>query len=1666
MSTNKIIESPKNTFLSWEFFILKVILFGILAVMLDKPVGSVTGQIALEKESSGLYSYNIRQNKVFAVASGPRDGNTITRGAWVDDDGNFKIEQLPVGEYSIRVQAKGFSTAYVNSVMIEDGKIAAITPAIKMAALEPYISIASNTRVFTTSERPRFWVNATGATEATVKIYKKKFQDFVASEPMKQAGVEVSSDLSMYTTYNKKFHNPYSDESPVVQRKRELVSDYTDSARADFKLDEKFEPGDYVVVAEAVDVSGKKRTSSIWWFSVTDLGLVVKHSPDQSLVRAVNLKTLKPVADVSVSLFERESNSGLTRLAEGKTGPDGILLLEGLKRSTYNPVVIGSIGGFTAYGAAGYWEGQDRHYSTYFYSDRPVYRLGQTVYYKAIMRELAASGFKRLDPQTAIQVTIEDPDNTRLVDETLYMSGHGTVNGKFTIPENGKTGAYQLTLNYPDGGTSYQAIEVAQYRKPEYKVEIIPGTTRTTAGSKVKAKVRATYFFGGPVANARVKYSVYSSPDWTKRYNLEPRPEYYSFYDSWSDEGEDYEYQYDYGGSLVTEGFAQTGEAGEAEIEFDTSPISSVRNSPYFYNDYQDKNYKIEAEVTDISRLTVTASASTLVTSGDYVVFVNPSSWVVKVGESIGAEVLVLDYDGKPVANKAVDVTLSRWPWDAATHEHRDEQILLGQTINTDEKGRARLTFASSKQWPTDTFYISASVKNNSGAMSCSGDSVWIASDRIQLYLGSEKAEREPFKITLDKKVYQPGETARAVVSGPFKGDEGYTALVSIEGTRIHSYRTIPLSSSAALVEIPIKSEYGPNVFVNVSMVAGKKQFYNQTQSILVSPECHFMSIAIKSDKEKYKPGETVRYKLKATDRDGKPVPNAELSLGVVDESIYSIRGDATPDIQKFFFRKRENWVVTLSSFPEQYSGGPDKIEPKLRKNFKDTAAWLPELVTDARGEVTASVQLPDNLTTWRATVRGITAGVDVGAQVQKVLVTQDIIARLALPRFYTRGDVSEIGAVVHNYSNQNQEVTLTLTPSSQFKSKEALVRKLNVEKDKAASYSWPIEVIGTGDATVQLKAVGQTAGDYLERALPVRAFGLPIANVDSGVLNQDRRSYTVPFRITPDMESPKLSLSLSGSTISQVRGSFSSLIDYPYGCTEQTMSRLMPSTIAMQLNKRLGMPLPKEDMTRFDAVYQKGMARLKELRHGDGGWGWWQDDQTNPYLTALVLEGFKELKDSGYAVESYLIDEGLKRLEADSKDLAKLLDDPKLLENYTSREKRLDLARVAYTLSIYGKKPDKKVMAYLESRVKTAQPEYLAYLAMIQMNTGARDAARSTAAMLAALANKTASTEDWEHTKEMLARLKVTGVTDYTYRYTGVESTALALRAVLAVEPDMSDRIERIKTWLLLHRSKDGWSNTKTTAEVLRALIAEALAFQSADRTELIAQILKGTSPLKQLAFSPSELYSTEKNIDLPLADLSSGLKVDLTTTGRLYYRSLLSYFKTLKPNENLDAYGAPGGLKVRRSFFKLETAGTVSSGNLKLKTVPLTGPVKAGETLLMKVYVESPMSLPYVILEAPLPSGGEVVESRGQEENLSGEDGGSVIEGDWGAPWWTHQDVLDDRIVFFGTEIPQGKSEFHTLVRMELPGRFQLNPVKLEGMYTDLIKGHSTPLELSVTP
>jgi uncharacterized protein YfaS (alpha-2-macroglobulin family) len=1684
--------NKEHPLLSWQFMLLKLALFGLVAVFLQQPAGSVKGRIALELPGFHVHSYDIRGNNVYALATGTGAVAQVERGAWVSSDGTFEINQLPKGEYSLLVRAPGFEDLYKYGVFVNDGQAANLGNELVLEAQKPSVRIGSNARVFTSKEFPHFWLSTSGADQATVKIYRFNALDLLAGRTSVTAKVSsteqsdalsrsdiaalklnTSSDLSIYKPYNAK--NPLTNlkKKPFLTLERPLEAKDGNWARPDFKLDKPLPDGDYLVTAE-VQNSRLQKDWNISWFNVSDLGLIVKNDGKRVVARAIDLNTLKPKQNATIELYARDAKQQNVIL-KGKTAKNGFAEISVSSAAPFvqgfNSVLVGKLGEAHAYG--GVWAGakDSERYKTFCYTERPVYRLGQTVFFKTIVREKRNNALKNPGAGLAVSVSVNDPDNNSIFQKGFKTNDHGTFSGTVELPADGKTGAYQIALKYPDNTEYNQSFEIAEYRKPEYEVTVTPLTPQVVAGQRIKARVKAHYYFGAPVANAKVKYSVYSSTDYEARYRLMPRPAYLSYYDDWEGEGQNEGSTDSYGGDYLSEGTAQTDQNGEAVIEVDTKRPVLNWQSPGA-SGYADQLYKIQVEVTDLSRMSVIGSGTCSVVIGDFEIFLNDDNYVIRAGDPLSSHLTVLDHSGKPVANQKVTVALCRWPYDTTKGEFRPKEIVTQKDIQTDADGKASVKFDTEKSLATDTYYITALSADSGGREVFTEDSLWIASDERPFFYFGRQANNQVVSIKLDKQVYKVGETAKAMITAPVTGTEGLEAIVSIEADSLIKYWTIPLNASAKMVEVPILPSFEPNVYLSVTFVGSGHQFHHQSQLIKVTPESHYLNLAIKADRDKYRPGEAADFTVKASLPNGVPAANAELSLGLVDESIYAIRPDNTEDMVKSFYPKRSDLVETVCSFPETYSGGPDKIEPRVRKDFRDTAQWLPNLITDEKGIVVAHVKLPDNLTTWRATVRGCTSGDNFGSTVGKIVSNQDLIVRLALPRFFTVGDEGYVSALVQNYTDLQQTVKLSLSLSKGIQTTDRLNQQVTVAPNVSARYSWPTKITQAGEATLGIKAVGQTAGDAMEIKLPIVALGIPAFSAKSGVLMGNAETVTIPWQKAGDSVpgTARFKLSLAPTSIGPVLGDFDALINYPYGCTEQTMSRLMPSVVALTLHKYLGLPIAPALSARFDKVYKLSMDKLESYQHDDGGWGWWQTDESNLYLTALVLEGFKEVEKVDYEVDADKQKSGLEWLKKGSSELCgQLLKPMTTVDTYELNEHCIDLARACYVIALYGEKPNPTVVDYLSKRVKTISPEALAYLALAEEKVGAKQEAEQAYNQLLFLANRPGDMVDWEPTRELLKRMGyLSKYGYYSYRFTGVETTALALRAILAMEPKNSVLIESVKNWLLSQRTKDGWDNTKTTSQVFLVLLEEQLAFAKGGGSQSPSiRVSDGSQLLEQMTWAIGNLYGPETIVKAPFRSSANALTLTKDGPGRVYYSSLLTYQHLLKPGENVSAMAMPEGLRLERTFSRISVAATTSDGKIHFHSTNLTqNTVHAGETILMKVKLTSPTSVPYVMLECALPSGAEVVAGDSKANNLNdGDDSESPFEADWRPQWWTHQDILDDRIVFFVTDLPAGTSEFPVMVRMEMPGTFQINPLKLEGMYTEKVRAYSTPGVMKVT-
>jgi uncharacterized protein YfaS (alpha-2-macroglobulin family) len=1690
----------------------------------------------------------------------------------------------------------------------------------------PTLRIYDYCPVYTTSEKPVFIANVSGASELAYRLYPKSAL-VVGADQETINHVDCRPDLPIL---NEELENHHIDQRikgyPIVE-KTSLVNPLdVDRSGLEISLPA-LPPGDYFLQTKVTARLGKS-VESIDFFRVTNLGLIVKSDPDKVVFQSIDLITRKPRKDVAIDLFTRAVKTAqifaLSELGTAHTDANGLATIKRKPDVSYEDwsgLVVDAVQGkeraycgpyfsqrpdyaddgphhsfmHTSSDALIAWntdvqqrEHQDQR--IFLMTDRPVYRLGQRVFYSGVLMVYDTNGIANRGKGQAVHVRVDDPSSQQLADRQTTTDASGSFSGYFDIPPKTETGNCTIEVSLPDGAEDTFNVAVMQYRRPEYQVIIKPSAPHLVQGTHAKATIKAEYYFGAPVTNASIKYEISPYPDGDKRSQFAesiglPDNSYRSPYFDW---------QVTFPQTVT--GTAITDRNGNAEIEIPTAMPTPIGTGPGSYG-FSDIDYSIKAQATDSSRMTVQATGDYLVTRGAFAVVVNPSTKIAAPGDKVTARVKVFSYDKAPLPSKRVSVKLSHWepkdlsPWQqinlwiAAFRSGQPfvtqmtEVPVVKQDVTTKADGTAELTLSTPADLAFNNYYLTAECEDDAHNVVGDVAELWIGG---QDFVASALDQKDEASVQLDRASYAPFTVAKALLHLPIKSGEQATALLTIEGRKLYDVKVLKFTGPSKVVEIPIDPQWVPNAFVCLTFVDKQHSPQSCTKEIGVSAQLHQLKLKLTSDSLSYKPGGTVHYQIEARDSKNRLAKNTAVVLSVEDQSMDDIvsnvsdtdetfgggiSGNPASEIERAIFGKPcSNWVVTDYSFGDAYTGklskppvfdgggmglvllpaiapaaplgipvfltmmvsrvseqeyaskaqivqmeakmssgslrmegvpaganfgkssdagsapqlqgatngtiGPQGVEanrgtsrpqqfshpPSKRRTFKELAAWMPTLVTDANGIARADVKLPDDLTTWKATAYGV-VDTNVGSTEYMVTSSLPLIARLALPRFFREGDTGYITSVLNNTSNVTQSVKLTLKVPDEFSITDPLTKIVAVGPKSSTRYSWPVHVLQAGDAKISLTAQGTDYGDALERNLPVHPFGYTAFFMRSGVLTDATAKKQFPI-VLPDnakLATGKFHLSLSSSSIGPVLGNFEKLIDYPYGCTEQTMSRLEPSIVALNL-KKYGAPLSQNDTKKFRDVYDIAMVKLQDYLHPDGGWGWWKTDDSSPYLSSLVMEGFFRLKEVGYPVDQSIVDRGLGYLKTQSDQL--------LLKSW-SRDDAITHAKIIYVLSLYNERPSTSSILWHMANVDSMSPEELSYMTLAFKNVGDNKNMKVAVDRLLALRNDTDDFTDWDHTDALYAKLRMKDRWSYTYRFTGVESTALALRAVSAADPGNDEVIERTSRWILAQRDENGWENTKTTAEVFQALLEKEIALSRGVKPDFKASVSIGQKLLNSFAFTKL-VERGERTVDLGLMDKPKGVALAKDGPGRLYYSSLLQYERPLKNGEELFAKSSPTDLHIKRSLFQLKQIGVSHEHKPLYQMVPLKGQsLKEGELILMRVDIHTPLPIPYVLIEAPLPSGAEaaddvLIKVKHQDDHGKEFDAeeSTAAQGSHSS----HTDVLDDRMAFFYTNVETGDMTLSKVLRMEMPGKFNVNPVTLQAMYTTGIRGYSSADSVSV--
>ncbi len=1371
------------------------------------------------------------------------------------------------------------------------------------------------------------------------------------------------------------------------------------------------EAGVYILVAEHQGLSIEAVVV------VGRYGLITKAAAGKLVCFVQERATTRPVPGATINVLGDE------RPFLGETDGQGLFVTAGFKGG----LIVGTKDGEIFLANAGWTDpGRDEFEDRiYIATDRPVYRPGHTVRFRIVHREERGRDLS-FKPGAKFVVWIADPRDNRIHLETVALNEFGSAEGSFTLGDTPLLGVYQVRVRpEPKTPEELQSLftnwyfsrpmgnfRVDEYRKPEFKVLVSYASPSAVQGDTLEATVKAEYYFGGPVEDAEVRYSIKAARtgSWYWGWGY-----FYDWYASDPDAFEEHPLVFgrDYLGDSLANGEGRTDKDGRLAVKVPTEKTDS------------DVTYTVVAEVTDLSRRQVVGLGSCPVARAQFSLALQTGKYVYAPGERIALKVRAYAPEQKPVAGQKVTVKARDRRWDA--EGEADDKLLYEASSITDELGNAE--FSVTPNIKSGFLVFTAEATDSKGNSTSTEEWAWLVSSGEWVDL----VNVEGLEIVPDKKSYEPGETAKILIQSSVKN---LTLLLTLEGAELYHRQVVTLKGHTRMVEIPLDHPgLAPNVLVMVCALKGD-DILQGTKRLVVNPARKFINVEIKPDHDEYRPRQKARYDIRTTDADGRPVA-AEVAVGIVDEAIYAIQDEYEPDIRKYFVSSQKNDVVTsMSLYPWNYGGrgrgGPltgatfamageeakesfDSVlaPTEVRSKFSDTMLW--KIVrTDAQGRAAVEVDIPDNLTTWRATARAITADSRFGQERRAVVSRKNVIVRVETPRFLTQNDVSTLSAVVHNYLPAEKEFRIEFAAQG-VESKGEAVQVVRIPAGGQKRIDWTAVARDPGEARVTVKALGVDESDAMEVTLPVRPHGSPKWDSRAGLV-EARTIEKVMVPADAIADSAELLVAVSPVHASMVLDALDSLAGYPYGCTEQTMSKFLPSVIVAGTLRKLGVSKPALEK-ELPKMISKGLQRLYSFQHEDGGWGWWTYDKTNPWMTGYVLSGLAMAREAGVEVAENSWTQALASARA---LLAQTNDDPNLQ------------AYLVYAISLAGDLEEGDLLARdrLDSRLGDLKPCAQALLALAFHRSG-----KDPQPVLNALAK---SIHD---TGKAAIIEKAAG---WGWLDDNVEAAAAALRAYLAIDPK-NPVVPKLVHGLGLKRRGPWWRSTRQTAMAVYAL---------SDYLERTGELNPDLTV--SLTINGRNVYSehiTKENwarFDgvrrFKAADLRPGendIVIEKAGSGTPTYTIGLEY---LAKGEDMAA--SKGRLTILREYSRIVRKGE----ERMLVPLPPGATVTSGEEIEVTLGFTTDDDHEWLMVEDPLPAGFEPVRE---------------YWGWWGWSWdywYSSKEFHDDRVSISMSELRAGTHTVSYTMRAETPGDYHALPARAFNMYFPEIGANSAESRIKV--
>ena len=1348
------------------------------------------------------------------------------------------------------------------------------------------------------------------------------------------------------------------------------------------------------------------------------LGLTVKRGRDRGSVWVTSTDTGAPVAGARVQVLGQKAAVTTDALGLATLGPGQFAAAPRRQDVDFLEVRAGqevclvssrdTIGPWRLPVDSDFWS--DVSDRALVFAERDLFRPGESAWIKGYVRRPARTGMELLPPE-ALTLVLTSPDGEATQKLAVRTNQFGAFSGKLDFPLTAPRGGYVITLLRDKEELGRTEVAVRSYRPAEFEVQVAPGVLEIGAGETVDFRVRGSYFFGGAMAEAPANLRVWRQaesfvPPGVDGYDTTDDAAYFDDEEGPPDP------------SLLT-----------SEGTLDRSGLLAQKVVAKLPKQRGPERVTLEAEVTDVSRQALAGRAGVLVHPASYYLgILRDESSFVDVGHPLRPTALAVTPGGKQVQGRSVDLELIHLRYAEVEQAMEAGHRRTVRTLVRETVSRCR-GIAQGKPvcdlLPTrpGQYVLRAASQDERGRTVRASRWLYALGEGVAGF--KDELERGSVQVTLDRETYRPGQTARLLVQSPFAHAR---AWVTLEREGVVSSRVVELKGPTPVITIPVTEQLMPNVLVGVHLLedrnlAGKKarpleeSYRFGYADLRLDPELSRLKVDVRADRAEYRPRDEVALSFSVKDRTG-AASVAEVAVFVVDEGVLSLSGYQLPDPVAAFAGPRPLRVETiegreglarlvgLDPAVAGNKGDPGGDGGDARSNFLTAAFFHPGVVTDRAGKASVRFRLPDNLGRFRVMAMAVSERDRYGSGRTEVTVNRPLMARPALPRFLRAGDTFRAAVVVDSRSAESLNVDVDLQTNG-VELTGGAARKVQVPARGSVLVEFPARAVEAGPATFTFRVKSPKGEDSVRVTREVQ-LPSPVETVAGYGRTESARTERLSALAGTKPNVGGVDVTVSSSALVGLSGSFEKLEEYPYACSEQLTSRLLPLVAMHTLSRRFAVAGAKSDPARIERT----VAEILGRQQGDGGFGLWPESpRSDPWVSGYALFALAEARRQKVKVPALPLERGQRYLEE--------------LSNVREQARLPEAVLAAFALGRLGH-PDVGTLSALVD-LRQQMPAFSRALLLWALVDARHDKAVALVkpeieSLVSLRGNRAEVTEprpdEWDHYFASSARLH-----------------ALVLRALLAAEPK-TELAPALVRALLEARRKGAWDTTQEAAFSLLALDAYANS-QEKGAASVQGSVFLGDSKLGEVRFDAGALEA--KAFSMPMERLRPPTDLVVAAQGGpLFYEARLRFSRAALPTEPLEQ-----GFVIQRSLHAVDPLEVQTEG----REVADESTFRAGSLVLAELTVLVPSRRRFVVIDDPLPAGLEAVDFH--LSTSGGLSPGTTPDGYSYA--WFREEIRDDRLLYFIDDMPPGLYRYRYLTRATTPGVFVTPPTTVLEMYQE---------------